>query len=40
MIAPFGGAEEMVRDLKAKVFAGREMRVLVVGAKGREVRVV
>jgi len=40
VIAPFGGAEEMVKDLKAKVFAGREMKVLAVGAKGREVRVV
>jgi len=29
-----------VRDLKAKVFPGREMKVLAVGAKGREVRVV
>lgn len=40
VIAPFGGADEMVKDLKAKVFAGREMKVLAVGAKGREVRVV
>lgn len=39
-IAPFGGAEEMVKDLKAKVFPGREMKVLAVGAKGKEVRVV
>jgi hemolysin-activating ACP:hemolysin acyltransferase len=38
--APFGGAEEMVRDLKAKVFAGREMKFLAVGEKGREVRSV
>ncbi len=30
----------MVKDLKAKVFAGREMKVLAVGPKGREVRVV
>jgi cytolysin-activating lysine-acyltransferase len=37
VIAPFGGAEEMVKDLKAKVFAGREMKFLAVGAKGREV---
>jgi cytolysin-activating lysine-acyltransferase len=37
VIAPFGGAEEMVRDLKAKVFAGREMRFLATGAKGKEV---
>jgi cytolysin-activating lysine-acyltransferase len=40
VIAPFGGADEMVKDLKAKVFPGREMKVLAVGAKGREVRVV
>lgn len=39
-IAPFGGAEEMVKDLKAKVFPGREIKALAVGAKGREVRVV
>ena len=40
VIAPFGGADEMVKGLKAKVFAGREMRVLAVGAGGCEVRVV
>jgi cytolysin-activating lysine-acyltransferase len=39
-IAPFGGAEEMVKDLKAKVFAGREMKVLATETTGREVRVV
>ena len=39
-IAPFGGAEEMVKDLKAKVFPGREIKLLAVGPKGREVRVV
>ena len=32
VIAPFGGAEEMVKDLKAKVFPSREVRFLVVGA--------
>ncbi len=40
VIAPFGRAEEMVKDLKAKVFAGREMKFLAVGEKGREVRVL
>jgi len=40
VIAPFGGAEEMVKDLKAKVFAGKELKVLAVGANGSEVRVV
>ena len=40
VIAPFGGAEEMVKDLKAKVFAEREMKFLAVGANGKEVRVL
>ena len=35
-IAPFGGAEEMVKDLKAKVFAERELRYLAVGEGGRK----
>ena len=35
-IAPFGGAEEMVKDLKAKVFADRELRYLSVGEGGRK----
>jgi cytolysin-activating lysine-acyltransferase len=39
-IAPFGGAAEMVKDLKAKVFPTREIKALAVGPKGREVRVV
>lgn len=40
-IAPFGGAEEMVKDLKAKVFAGRDLRYVAVGEGGRkDVRVV
>jgi cytolysin-activating lysine-acyltransferase len=39
-IAPFGGAEQMVQDLKAKVFPGREIKALAVGPKGKEVRVV
>jgi hemolysin-activating ACP:hemolysin acyltransferase len=40
VIAPFGGAEEMVKDLKAKVFARREMKFLSVGENGREVRKI
>jgi len=40
VIAPFGGAEEMVKDLKAKVFAGREMRFLAVGERGREIKII
>jgi cytolysin-activating lysine-acyltransferase len=40
VIAPFGGAEEMVKDLKAKVFPAREAKFLAVGKQGREVRVV
>lgn len=40
-IAPFGGAEEMVKDLKAKVFAGRELRYVAVGEGGaKDVRVM
>ena len=39
LIAPFGGAEEMVKDPKAKVFPQRELKFLAVGAGGREVRV-
>jgi hypothetical protein len=30
----------MVKDLKAKVSPGREMKVLAVGAKGREVKTI
>ncbi len=40
VIAPFGGAEAMVQDLKAKVFPQREMKFLTVGAQRREVRVL
>ena len=40
VIAPFGGAEEMVKDLKAKVFPQRELKFLTVGAQGKEVRVL
>jgi cytolysin-activating lysine-acyltransferase len=40
VIAPFGGAEAMVQDLKQKVFPTREMRFLAVSAAGKEVRVV
>ena len=40
VIAPFGGAEEMVKDLKAKVLAEREMKFLAVGEKGKEVKVL
>ncbi len=39
-IAPFGGADAMVKDLKEKVFPGREIKALAIGPKGREVRVV
>ena len=39
-IAPFGGAEEMVKDLKAAVFPDREIRMLVVKDGIRDVRVV
>jgi cytolysin-activating lysine-acyltransferase len=40
VIAPFGGGEEMAKDLKAKVFPQRELKFLAVGAQGRQVRVV
>jgi cytolysin-activating lysine-acyltransferase len=36
VIAPFGGAEEMVRDLKAKVFKDREVKFLGLGTDGRK----
>lgn len=39
-IAPFGGAEEMVKNLKAKVFPEREVRYLATGPQGKEVKVV
>jgi len=39
-IAPFGGAEEMVKDLKAAVFPDREIRMMVVKDGKRDVRVV
>jgi len=40
VIAPFGGAEEMAKDLKAKVFAERELKFLAIGQAGKEVRVL
>ena len=40
VIAPFGGAEEMVKDLKTKVFPQRELKFLAVGPQGREVRML
>lgn len=38
VIAPFGGAEEMIKDTKANVFGARELRYLVTTAAGKEVR--
>ena len=40
VIAPFGGAEEMVKDLKTKVFPQRELKFLAVAPQGREVRML
>jgi cytolysin-activating lysine-acyltransferase len=40
VIAPFGKGEEMVRDLKAKAFPERLMKVLTVGSQGRQVKAV
>jgi cytolysin-activating lysine-acyltransferase len=39
VIAPFGGAEVMVQELKAKVFPGREVRFVKVGPEGTSVGV-
>jgi len=39
VIAPFGGAEEMVKDLKAAVFPDREIKMLAVKDGKRDVRV-
>ena len=36
----FGGAEEMVKDLKAKVFAEREMKFLSTAGQGRRVSLL
>ena len=38
VVAPFGGGDAMVADLKSKVFAGRELRALVMTDGRREVR--
>jgi len=40
VIAPFGGAEAMLRDLKEKVFPGREIKAVVVQDGKKTVRVV
>jgi cytolysin-activating lysine-acyltransferase len=40
VIAPFGGAEEMVKDLKEKVFPTREVHYLAVNKDGKQVRVL
>ena len=40
VIAPFGGAEEMVKDLKANVFPTRDVRYLAVKDGKKEVRTV
>ena len=41
VIAPFGGAEEMVKDLKEKVFPTRPISFVAVTKEGKkEVRVV
>lgn len=36
VIGPFGGAEEMVKDLKTKVFGARELNFLVTGPSGQK----
>ena len=40
VIAPFGGAEEMVKDLKANVFPTRPLSFVAVKDGKKEVRVV
>ncbi len=40
VIAPFGGAEEMVKDLKANVFPQREVSYLATNKDGKQVRVL
>ncbi len=41
VIAPFGGADEMVKDLKAKVFPDRDVRFLAAAPGGsKDVRVI
>ena len=40
VIAPFGGAEAMVKDLKEKVFPQRAVKFLMTGTGGRAVKVV
>jgi len=40
VIAPFGGAEEMVKDLKDKVFPSRPVSFLAVTKDGKQVRVM
>jgi len=40
VIAPFGGAEEMVKDLKDKVFPSRQVSFLAVTKDGKQVRVM
>jgi cytolysin-activating lysine-acyltransferase len=35
VIAPFGGAEEMMKDLKAKMLPTREVKFLAMGRSGR-----
>jgi hemolysin-activating ACP:hemolysin acyltransferase len=37
VIAPFGGAEALVQELKAKVFPAREVRFVKVGPEGKSV---
>ena len=40
VIAPFGGAEEMVKDLKEKVFPAKEIHFLSLNKDGKSVRVL
>lgn len=40
VIAPFGAAEELVKDLKAKVFPNEKIKFVAMGTNGKEVREI
>ena len=40
VIAPFGGADEMVKDLKEKVFPTRQLNFVSITKDGKQVRII
>ncbi|MFV0367655.1 MAG: toxin-activating lysine-acyltransferase [Hyphomicrobiaceae bacterium] len=40
VIAPFGAAEELVKDLKAHVFPNQQIKFVAMGKDGKEVRTL